>query len=488
MLRTALAGLALALSTSASAAITFGGVVEVPGDATDLSGLGETVNDNRLSIGSDLTYHARTGTFWGVTDRGAGGGSIDFAPRVHAFTVDIDGNTAAVSNFSLNQTIVFRQADGSVYSGLTPDRLPGGSTQLANALDPEGIVRLPNGQFLVSDEYGPSVYLFSRTGKFLRAFTQPENVIPKIDGTPDYAAARPILNSGRQDNRGYEGLTVSGDGKTAWAILQDPLVTEGAQNDGRRSRNLRIVEFDVESGESTAQYIYRLENRDDINARIPGTDFDFSATQQGRNIGVSSITWIGGTTFLVIERDNRGQGPDNLIAGGGTLAPIGTKRVYLIDIAGATDVSGLSLVGTNSLPDGVTPVSKTLFLDIQAQLEAAGVTVAEKIEGLAIGPRFADGSFALVLATDNDFSVTQNADGIQFDVCTDGTAVTIGDPCPEGEALIPSRVYTFKVSGDTVNLFDRSLFAVPEPATWAMMIAGFGLVGGAMRRRRALAA
>jgi len=26
--------------------------------------------------------------------------------------------------------------------------------------------------------------------------------------------------------------------------------------------------------------------------------------------------------------------------------------------------------------------------------------------------------------------------------------------------------------------------AVPEPATWAMMIGGFGLVGGAMRRRR----
>jgi hypothetical protein len=25
---------------------------------------------------------------------------------------------------------------------------------------------------------------------------------------------------------------------------------------------------------------------------------------------------------------------------------------------------------------------------------------------------------------------------------------------------------------------------VPEPATWAMMIGGFGMVGGAMRRRR----
>jgi hypothetical protein len=29
---------------------------------------------------------------------------------------------------------------------------------------------------------------------------------------------------------------------------------------------------------------------------------------------------------------------------------------------------------------------------------------------------------------------------------------------------------------------------VPEPATWAMMIIGFGLVGGVMRRRSAVAA
>jgi hypothetical protein len=27
--------------------------------------------------------------------------------------------------------------------------------------------------------------------------------------------------------------------------------------------------------------------------------------------------------------------------------------------------------------------------------------------------------------------------------------------------------------------------SVPEPATWAMMIVGFGMVGGALRRRQA---
>ena len=63
-------------------------------------------------------------------------------------------------------------------------------------------------------------------------------------------------------------------------------------------------------------------------------------------------------------------------------------------------------------------------------------------------------------------------------------------------ASVASQVLTFLAVGtpggtppisflDGVNL---SLSAVPEPASWAMMIGGFGLVGGAMRRRRAVAA
>ena len=37
----------------------------------------------------------------------------------------------------------------------------------------------------------------------------------------------------------------------------------------------------------------------------------------------------------------------------------------------------------------------------------------------------------------------------------------------------------------SANSQSQVLSAVPEPATWAMMIGGFGLVGGTMRRRRA---
>lgn len=37
---------------------------------------------------------------------------------------------------------------------------------------------------------------------------------------------------------------------------------------------------------------------------------------------------------------------------------------------------------------------------------------------------------------------------------------------------------------DQLNFTQQATAAVPEPASWAMMIAGFGLVGGAMRRRK----
>lgn len=356
---------------------------------------------------------------------------------------------------------------------------------LGSSLDSEGIVQLRNGQFLVADEYGPSVYLTSKDGKFLRAFTPPANIVPMSGSTPNFSDGRTVvqpggtpITQGRQDNRGYEGLTVNGDGTKAWAILQDPLVNEGASNDGRRSRNLRIVEYDVATGVSTAQYIYQLEAIADINARVPGSEF--SATNQGRSIGASSITWIGGTTFLVIERDNRGVGVDDYDGDN----PVGSKRVYMIDIAGADDVSAISLANTNDLPAGVDPVSKTLFLDVNAALAANGVTVVDKFEGLAIGPRLAGGGFALVIATDNDFSVTQTGSGEQFDVCSADIQVSIGAGCPQGSSLLPSYLYSFAVTGEDMAYFDASLFAVPEPSSWAMLIAGFGLTGAAMRRRR----
>lgn len=53
----------------------------------------------------------------------------------------------------------------------------------------------------------------------------------------------------------------------------------------------------------------------------------------------------------------------------------------------------------------------------------------------------------------------------------------------------PSTTITFTTNGTAQGVFGPALdnvaaIAVPEPAAWAMMLAGFGLVGGAMRRRQ----
>ncbi len=64
--------------------------------------------------------------------------------------------------------------------------------------------------------------------------------------------------------------------------------------------------------------------------------------------------------------------------------------------------------------------------------------------------------------------------GAQWNIYRNGADVFTGH---DGTRYIPNRSGT-----QFAGVF--TLTAVPEPASWAMMIAGFGLVGGAMRRGR----
>ena len=96
-----------------------------------------------------------------------------------------------------------------------------------------------------------------------------------------------------------------------------------------------------------------------------------------------------------------------------------------------------------------------------------------------------------------DFTVSLSTDGVTFAPVIAGTlAKGAGLPLPaQVHALSGDARY---VRLDLVNnhgdqwqwtgLGEVRLGAVPEAATWAMMIMGFGLVGTAMRRRRAIAA
>ncbi|VAW05529.1 hypothetical protein MNBD_ALPHA04-1828 [hydrothermal vent metagenome] len=79
-------------------------------------------------------------------------------------------------------------------------------------------------------------------------------------------------------------------------------------------------------------------------------------------------------------------------------------------------------------------------------------------------------------------SVTLN--GIDFDILASG-AVEFRQVLNLAAGTNPQTLIVSGISGGNGSYAGTLAFAsVPEPATWGMLIFGFGAIGGAMRRRR----
>ena len=442
------------------------------GSASDLSGAA-TAFDQRLGYFSDIYYDNNRNEWWGLSDRGPGGGTLDYSTRVQRFTLDINAATGAISNFQVVQTVQFTNA-GLPLNG----RAPAVSGVLGNSFDPEGLVINPiTGNMLVSDEYGPSVYEFNRSGQLIRQFTTPANLVPKVGTATDYNTPPPTLTAGREPNRGFEGLAISPDGKFAYAVLQNGTVQDG-WSASSRGLYTRIVKFDTASGLAVGQYAYKLES-----------------AGQGR--GISALVALGNDKFLILERNNRGIGVGATLAGA-------DKNVFQIDLTGATDVTGVSLPASGAYAGAVVK-NTAVVIDLDVNTQAAlGNKSPEKWEGLAIGPRLANGSFMVLAGTDNDYSVSQNGTGTQFDVFyrfTDADPYASSIQCPVGTTtgcfLTSNNVTAAILTADyqllpgvlqaytaTINGY---VAAVPEPGSWALMLGGMLALAGLARQSRSRA-
>ena len=183
------------------------------------------------------------------------------------------------------------------------------------------------------------------------------------------------------------------------------------------------------------------------------------------------------------------------------------KKVYVIDLSTASDVTGINL--NTTLPGGVMAAAKstTPLLNLAAAaalsdptnqygLAALGGISPEKWEGLAVGPQLEDGSYLLLSGTDNDYSVTQNGTNTQFDVyfnpsngqrlqCDLGltsNCVTINSngslgstvgTLPSGFALLPGVLQAYKASVQDLGGYAPPL-GVPGPLPLLGAAAGWG--------------
>lgn len=271
-------------------------------------------------------------------------------------------------------------------------------------IDPESIrVSRDGAHVFVSDEYGPYVYEFNReTGKRTRFFTLPDNLaIDVLSPRKDVEIASNTV--GRTTNKGMEGLAITPDGKLLVGIMQANLEQD-------KKKSLRIVTIDTRTGE-THEYAYKL------------TD----------GSGVSEIVAINDHQFLMDERDGTGMADTPLLTDTASAAEV--KKLFLIDLDGAQDVTSLS--GDLS----AYAVPKKLFLDIVANLKSHGVDplfIPSKIEGIAFGQDVVIGGetkHTLFVANDNDFLATI-ADPSE-------PACTEGKPCSRGTVSNPNLFYVF---------------------------------------------
>jgi len=143
--------------------------------------------------------------------------------------------------------------------------------------------------------------------------------------------------------------------------------------------------------------------------RTGGTrEYAYQLDQGGKKTTVSEILAVNDHQFLVDERDSKG-------LGGGWKASI--KKIFLIDISGAADVSHIT--GQANLA-AVTPVSKVLFVDVAAALIGNGLTDADipaKLEGIAFGQDVmmaGELKHTLYVVNDNDFlgTATKTISGV----------------------------------------------------------------------------
>ncbi len=364
------------VTASARADVTLVGVATIPGDASDLSGLTGKASDgtprNCLGgLGSAIAYAGKGDEYVLASDRGPKDGATDFVCRMHRMEIRVNPGAKEPVSLKLTATTLLTAEDGRRFVG-TLDAFEHKKPEKNLRLDPEGVRVGLGGSIFVSDEYGPVVYEFDAKGKRLRSLPVPEHFRPLKPGKTPADELPPHSKAGRQPNRGMEGLAITPDGTRLYGIMQSPLIQDGALNEKneRVGVNCRILEISLANGK-TCEFVYRLDDA---------------------SHGVSEILAVNDHEFLVLERDSLG----------GINAKC--KKVFHIDLTGATDVSAVAALPKDSLPASATPVKKRLFLDLLAKKhKIAGGDVPEKFEGLAFGPDLPDGRRLLLVTADNDF-------------------------------------------------------------------------------------
>ncbi|MEO6549790.1 MAG: esterase-like activity of phytase family protein [Ferruginibacter sp.] len=321
-----------------------------------------------------------------------------FAPKIHRIRINGD-------SIQILQTITMKRPSGATATGVlnpagfgsTVAEIVSTDTVLDCAnfnaktapkdvwgIDSEGILVDKDGNFWICEEGGPTIWKLNAVGVVLKRYT-PYGNLPGIQ--PQDIAIDTSFKY-RKNNRGFEGIAITPNGKI-YAFIQSPILYPTAAV-GNASRIHRILEIDP-----VTNVMRMLAYVNEGSIGVAGAN---QIRMQDWKIGDAAA--VNDSTFLVLEAAARGTSD--------------IKSIYLININQATAVtSGLyggktleGLVDNTGLnANGILPVTKTLFMDLLAN---GWPSALDKAEGLAI---INDSTIAI--CNDNDFGqASPNANGI----------------------------------------------------------------------------
>lgn len=327
-----------------------------------------------------------------------------------------------------------------------------------SGLDSEGLAVDQNGNFWVSDEYGPFVVEFDSTGKEIKRL-QPGSGLPGI-----------LVN--RIPNRGLEDLSLTPDGKYLYVAEQSVLdiggtgltaaktvVSEAVYGDATASDTqrigsatfVRVMKIDLSTDTTIATYGYPLQASD-------GTTVNYG---NKKNLMLGDIVALDDNNLLVLEHGNC---YDDWADNNADYA----SRIYKFDTSNATDLdayaaaqygdtlagndtenalefdSSLGLAGDTENPS-VKLGTKTELLDLYANGWPADIT---KSEGFLVNP---DGK-TITIVNDNDFTASYSfTNSSQTDTDDTDYAITI-----DGSG---NKIWYYNSVKDAVTKYKRPLQA-----------------------------
>ena len=216
-------------------------------------------------------------------------------------------------------------------------------------LDPESFVRAPDGTFWIGEEFGPFLIHIAADGRVLEppvpvpGVRSPQNPFLRISDRA--GAERPTLAA----SRGFEGVAISPDGSTLYALLEGAVADDDAQD-------LRMYVYDVAKHAFADRFLrVRLEmpsqkvNLASLTDASGGRVYPSATAPPAGPVSIGELKAVNDRQFLLIERDNHG---DDLPAPR-------FKKVFLLDTSQAAERGGY--------------VGKTLLLDLLAIPDPSGV-------------------------------------------------------------------------------------------------------------------